>query len=403
MSHSAISPQREQKLLHTVFFLFGFSIMAWVPRFPEVKAQLGLNNGAFGSLISTGSIGAFLGLLTVGHIIHRFGAKRVTVTAILILLTSLAAVVHTHSSLLFLIFNITFGFGITAVHVSINSQAFHCLERSGTNLITSAAGYWSFGALASAILSGFLVGHISLVAQIDAICIVAATLMIGIILSLHPVLLTANKDKTQDIGIKEIFTSFHIDWPVSLGMACAIYLEFAVGDWGTIFTKDRLAISSGLSAAPYIVFTAAMIYGRLVIVQRVMQRGALYIWVRRAALFAGIGFGSSIIIATHLPASCKWWSYGLFLLGFTLGGLGSSFLGPTFFAAANRRSTQPSAVVVGQFGAVNSVLTFCLKWIVAWTIQFTGSIALAMMIPSALLVTTVFFVNAIQEDRKAKK
>jgi MFS family permease len=127
MSHSAISPQREQKLLHTVFFLFGFSIMAWVPRFPEVKAQLGLNNGAFGSLISTGSIGAFLGLLTVGHIIHRFGAKRVTVTAILILLTSLAAVVHTHSSLLFLIFNITFGFGITAVHVSINSQAFHFL------------------------------------------------------------------------------------------------------------------------------------------------------------------------------------------------------------------------------------------------------------------------------------
>jgi uncharacterized membrane protein len=59
--------------------------------------------------------------------------------------------------------------------------------------------------------------------------------------------------------------------------------------------------------------------------------------------------------------------------------------------------------VVGQFGAVNSVLTFCLKWIVAWTIQFTGSIALAMMIPAALLVATVFFVNAIQEDRKVKK
>jgi hypothetical protein len=158
-----------------------------------------------------------------------------------------------------------------------------------------------------------------------------------------------------------------------------------------------------LSAAPYIVFTAAMIYGRLVIVQRLVQRGALYIWVRRAALFAGIGFGSSIIIATHLPASCKWWSYGLFLLGFTLGGLGSSFLGPTFFAAANRRSTQPSAVVVGQFGAVNSVLTFCLKWIVAWTIQFTGSIALSMMIPAALLVTTVFFARAIHEDRKVEQ
>ena len=183
MAHTSVAPEREQKLLHTVFFLFGFSIMAWVPRFPEVKAQLGLNNGAFGSLISTGSVGAFLGLLTVGHIIHRFGAKRVTVTAIVILLASLASVVHTHSTILFLILNITFGFGITAVHVCINSQAFHFLERSGKNLITSSAGFWSFGALASAIISGFLVGHISLVAQIDVICGVSAVLMIGIILS----------------------------------------------------------------------------------------------------------------------------------------------------------------------------------------------------------------------------
>ena len=368
MAQISIAPEREQKLLHTVFFLFGFSIMAWVPRFPEVKAQLGLNNGAFGSLISTGSVGAFLGLLTVGHIIHRFGAKRVTVTAIVILLTSLASVVHTHSTLLFLILNITFGFGITAVHVCINSQAFHFLERSGKNLITSSAGFWSFGALASAIASGFLVGHISLVAQIDVICAVAAVLMIGII----------------------------------LGMACAIYLEFAIGDWGTIFTKDRLAIAPGLAAVPYIFFTAAMIFGRLVIVQRLEKRDELYVWVRRAALLAGLGFGISIIVATHLPASAQWWSYALFLLGFTLAGIGSSFLGPSFFAAANRRSSQPSAVVVGQFGVVNNVLTFVVKWIVAWTIQFTGSIALAMMIPAAMLLISTFFVGVLKEGSTAK-
>ena len=61
---------REKKLIHILFLCFGFGIMAWVPRFPEVKSNLGLENGAFGSLISAGSIGAFFGLLTVGHIIH---------------------------------------------------------------------------------------------------------------------------------------------------------------------------------------------------------------------------------------------------------------------------------------------------------------------------------------------
>lgn len=391
----------EQRLLHTVFFLFGFGIMAWVPRFPEVKANLGLQNGAFGSLMSTGSIGAFFGLLTVGHIIHKYGALKVTIASILILFSSLGVLVHLNSSFLFLIFNIAFGFGITAVHVCLNSQGFHFLERSKINLITSTAGYWSAGALSTAILSGVLVGRVGLVAHVNFLCVTLTIAMIAIVLRLRPVLLESNTDSDHDYSIKDIFTGFRIDWPVSLGMACAVYLEFAIGDWGTIFTKDRLDIDAGLSTAPYIVFTAMMIFGRLLI-HRLIPRAPLDLWVKRAALLAGAGFGICIITATHLPATLKWWSYGLFVLAFFFAGLGSSFLGPSFFAAANRRSSLPSAVVVGQFGVVNNVLLFGIKWIVAWTIQFTGSIALAMMIPTVMMLATVFFADSLKEDSKSK-
>lgn len=391
----------EKKLLHTVFFLFGFGIMAWVPRFPEVKANLGLNNGAFGSLMSTGSIGAFFGLLTVGHIIHRFGALKVTLASIFILFSSLGIVVHLNSSFLFLIFNMIFGFGITAVHVCLNSQGFHFLERSKINLITSTAGYWSAGALSTAILSGVLVGRVGLIAHINILCVLLAISMMAIVLRLRPVLLESNTDSDHDYSIKDIFTGFRVDWPVSLGMACAVYLEFAIGDWGTIFTKDRLDIDAGLSTAPYIVFTAMMIFGRLLI-HRILPKAPLHLWVKRAALLAGTGFGISIIVATHLPATLKWWSYGLFILAFFFAGLGSSFLGPSFFAAANRRSSLPSAVVVGQFGVVNNVLLFGIKWIVAWTIQFTGSIALAMMIPTVMMLATVFFVSSLKADSQSK-
>lgn len=391
----------EQRLLHTVFFLFGFGIMAWVPRFPEVKANLGLQNGAFGSLMSTGSIGAFFGLLTVGHIIHKYGALKVTIASILILFSSLGVLVHLNSSFLFLIFNIAFGFGITAVHVCLNSQGFHFLERSKINLITSTAGYWSAGALSTAILSGVLVGRVGLIAHVNFLCVALTISMIAIVLRLRPVLLESNTDSDHDYSIKDIFTGFRIDWPVSLGMACAVYLEFAIGDWGTIFTKDRLDIDAGLSTAPYIVFTAMMIFGRLLI-HKLIPRAPLDLWVKRAALLAGAGFGICIITATHLPATLKWWSYGLFVLAFFFAGLGSSFLGPSFFAAANRRSSLPSAVVVGQFGVVNNVLLFGIKWIVAWTIQFTGSIALAMMIPTVMMLATVFFADSLKEDSKSK-
>jgi hypothetical protein len=391
---------REKKLIHILFLCFGFGIMAWIPRFPEVKSNLGLENGAFGSLMSTGSIGAFLGLLTVGHIVHKYGALRVTVTAILILFTSLSLLVHLHSSLIFLILNITFGFGITAVHVSLNSHSFHFLERSNINLVTTSAGYWSVGSLSTAILSGLLVGRVGLALHINLLSAVLALTMIAIIFSLKDDLIAPNEDSEHDYTVKEIFTGFKIDWPVSLGMAAAIYLEFALADWGTIFTKERLDVSGSLSATPFIVFTATMIVGRLVI-ERLLKIAPIDVWVKRAVIFAGIGFGLSIIVATHLPAELKFWSYALFILGFGIAGLGSSFVGPAFFAAAIRRSSLPSAVVVGQFGVVNTVLTFGIKFIVAWTIQFTGSIALAMMIPTAMILATVFFVSSLKEKSKA--
>lgn len=401
MTKVDIGHRREQQLIHILFFLFGFGIMAWVPRFPEVRANLGLDNGAFGSLMSTGSIGAFFGLLTTGHIIHRIGVKRVIVVSLIVLFTSLISLVHVSSALSFFIFSLGFGFGITAIHVSFNSQAFHFNDRSGQNIVTSSAGYWSAGALSTAIASGFLVHRVTLATHITVLASVLAVTMIAIVLKLHPVLLTANKDVETEYSIKQIFTSFHIDWPVSLAMACVIYLEFAVGDWGTIFTKDRLGVSAGLSAIPYIVFTATMIFGRLT-VQRLLPYEPLEVWAKRAAILGGAGFAGSIIIATHLPAEMKWWSYSLFIVGFFIGGLGSSFLGPSVFRAATRRSKLPSAIVVGQFGVVNNIIVFIIKWIVAWTMQLTGSIALAMMIPAAMLLSSVFFLHVLNEDQEAK-
>ncbi|MCX6444248.1 MAG: MFS transporter [Actinobacteria bacterium] len=396
-----LSNKSEQQLINSLFFCFGFAIMAWIPRFPEVKANLALNNGAFGSLISAGAIGAFLGLLTVGHIIHKYGALKVSLTAIGILFTSLAVLVHIRSSFLFLILNIAFAFGITAVHVCLNSHLFHFLERSEKNLVITSSGYWSAGSLSTAIVSGLLVGRVGLVAHINVLCIVLVAVMVVMILKLRPHLLSPNEDSEHDYSVKDIFTSFKIDWPVSIGMACAIYLEFALGDWGTIFTKERLDVSGSLSATPFIVFTAMMIVGRLSI-NKLLVRSRIHILVKRALILAGVGFGLCIIIATHLPAAQKWWAYALFILGFAIAGLGSSFTAPAFFAAANRRSSLPSAVVVGQFGVVNTILTFGVKLVVAWTMQFTGSIALALMIPAAMMIAAVLFTGVLKEDSKSK-
>jgi MFS family permease len=399
MTPPVISHIEEKRYLHALFFLFGFGIMAWVPRFPELKENLSLSNGPFGSILTTGAIGAFLGLLTVGHIVHKYGVRVVFILSTILVYSSFAAIVHVHTPAIFIVFNVLIAFGITATHVSLNTQGFHIQERSGDIVVTSSAGYWSAGALATAILSGILVGGVGLSLHIGALSAATALASLYFILKLSPVLVTANEHPESDYSVKDIFTSFHLDWPVSLGMACAVYLEFAIGDWGTIFTKERLGVSAGLSTLPYIIFTVFMIIGRLS-AHKVMKRYPVDRLARASSLTAGIGFVTAISIATHLPASQKWLSYALFIIGFSLAGIGSAILGPSFTGAANRRSPHPSSVVVGQFGVTNNVLTTVLKWIVAGVIGWTDSIALALMIPGCLMILASIFTPYLNSEKK---
>ena len=401
MTHnSQLNQTQEKRLLHILFFIFGFGIMAWVPRFPELKANLGLSNGAFGTILTTGTIGAVLALLTAGQIVHTVGILKVYLLATVITYTSIALIVHVHSVVAFTVLNIGIAFGVMTTHVAINTQGFHIQERSGESVVTSASGYWSAGALSTALLSGFLVGRVGFSLHIGTVALICTAISIAAIFRLKPVLVQANQDKDAIYGARDIFKSFHIDWPVSIGMATAIYLEGAVTDWATIFTKERLDIQSGLSAVPYIFFTLTMIFGR-VATSKILRGRRLDVAARQAAIFAGVGFGGFITIATLLPESAKWYSYGLFLVGFAIGGLGSSFLAPSFTSAAGRRSPHPNSVAVGQFGVLNAIFTMLFKWVVAGVIGITGSIALGLMIPAALIIIASFFTFVLKVEEKS--
>lgn len=393
--------KEEERILHILFFVFGFGIMAWVPRFPEVKANLGLSNGAFGTLLTTGSIGAFIGLLTVGHIVHKVGVFKVSIASTLLLYGTFVSVVHVKNPLIFAFCNVVIAFAITAQHVAINTQAFDVQEKAGGHIVTSSAGYWSSGALVTAGISGFLVGNVGLALHIDLISILAAALTISLLLKLKPILVKANTHPETDYKVKDIFTSFYIDWPASLGMAAVISMEFAVGDWATIFTKERLEIDSGLSAAPYIFFTFFIIVGRLKF-YKLLGKYQIEHLSRISVISSGTIFIIFISIATHLPESAKWASFVLFVLAFSVAGLGTSFVAPNFSKAAVRRSPNPSSVVVGQFGVMNNVLGTAIKWVIAGVIAITGSVALAFMIPAVLVIISSYYTHVMDETKPSQ-
>jgi MFS family permease len=392
-----ISSKSESFQLQLLFFVFAIFIMAWVPRFPEVKANLGLSNGQFGTLISTGTLGALASLFLTGHIVHKFGTKIVILTNTFLMSAALISIVQTKSPTLFLIFNVILGWGISGYHIAVNAQAFNSIERVKGLTIARLHGMWALGALTTAVLSGLIVGYVGLALHIGGVAVVMAVIIFISVNKLNPVLVKANEDSEEHLPIRTLFTSFRIDWLVSGGLLCAVFLEFATGDWSAIFTKERIGVSSGLAALPYIFFMIAMISGRLG-ANRLSQIFHIHHTVRFLSLVGGTGFIIFLAIAVNIPSEHKYLALVATCIAFMFAGGGSSLLAPTFYTAGNRRSSLPSAVVVGQMGVVNNTAVFILKACVAWTAEFSGSLAIALVIPALMLIATAYFAKVLKVD-----
>ena len=393
----AVSSKVEYQLLQLLFFGFAIFIMAWVPRFPEVKANLGLSNGQFGTLISTGTLGSLASLFFTGHIVHKFGAKIVILANTALMTAALISIVQTKSATLFLILNVALGWGISGYHIAVNAQAFESMARVPGLTVARLHGMWALGALTTAIISGLVVGHIGITLHVGGLAVAMMVVIFLAVYRLSPVLIKPNEDQAEHLPLKTLITSFKIDWLVSGGLLCAVFLEFSTGDWSAIFTKERIGVNAGLAALPYISFMIAMIAGRLG-ANRISKRFHLHHTVRFLALVGGGGFLLFLAIAVNLPESHKNFALAATCMAFIFAGAGSSLMAPTFYTAGNRRSSLPSAVVVGQLGVINNMAVFILKACVAWTAQFTGSLAIALTIPAALLISAFFFARAVKAD-----
>ena len=392
---NTVKPSTEFKLLQALFGVYAMLIMSWIPRFPELKANLGLSNGQFGTLISTGSFGAVASLFLTGHMVHKFGVKRVILTNIWIMGLAYFFIVRTESSGIFLICNVAIGWATSAYHISINAQSFNAMERVYGLTIARLHGMWALGTLTTAIISGLVVDHIPITWHVGGLAVFVTLSLTAMIIRLTPVLMKPNEDEEEHLPLRTLITSFRVDWLISGGLVCAVFLEFATGDWSAIFAKERIGVSSGMAALPYVFFMTAMIIGRLN-AGSIAKRFQVDQTVRLFALLGGGGFLTFLTITVQIPAEHKTIAFVTTCLAFTFAGMGSSLMAPSFYTAGNHRSPLPSAVVVGQIGVVNMIAVFILKASIAWTAQFTGSLAIALTIPALMLMATAFFARALK-------
>lgn len=392
MTNKEITPEFEFKKLTILFFLFGFGIMSWVPRFPDFKDRLGLTNGQFGSILSLGNVGAFVALLTVGHIVHKIGSHKALIASTYSLYLGFFVLANVSSSLIFIPAVILVGFSISAFHIAVNSQAFDSQTRATTPIIVKLHGVWALGAVSTGLVSGLLIGRVSASAQLNVIYFLVIALNIFSINKLRPIALLPQKEDDH-YSVKRMITSIRFDRLIAGGMVCAIFLEIAMGDWSNIFGREYLKIEGGLITLPYILFMSALIVGRFSI-SKILKRMPINRAANIGAVTGGTFFLLGITASIFFGESHKYWAFALFSLGSLVAGLGMSFITPSFFNAASARSPLPNSVVIGQVGLINNSLIFVAKWVIAWTAQFT-SLAVALLIPALMALSIPLFSKAL--------
>lgn len=361
--------------------------MGWVPRFPELKANLGVNNGLFGSMLSMGAFGSLAALLTIGHLVDHYGAKKMLIAGQTILSISYIGIVNVTNLQAFLAINILVGFSISTMHIANNAQAFYDQDRGGKNLVVSAAGYWSAGSLLSTIFSMYLIGKVDLKMHITVMHLIVYVLTIIVILSRKETLIPSNRHDQVAKSIYNDLKKFNFDWMVNFGLIFGIMLEFAIGDWSTIFAKEEGGISATWAPLPFLSFTLFMIVGRVSITP-LRNRFKINHLVR----FGGILAGTSFILGI--------WFIHIFglvglIISFALAGLGSSFIGPSFLNIANARIDLPSSIVIGQISAVNVMLSWVLKQLIAFVAQVAG-LQVALTIPALMAIAVGLFTSVFK-------
>jgi MFS family permease len=394
-----VTPDFEFKTLIKLFFLFGFGIMSWAPRFPDIKAQLGITNGQFGSILSIGNIGGFISLLLVGHAVHKYGTYKVLMASTILLYLSFSLIVVVKSTLIFAFLIFTVGFAVSAFHIAVNSQAFDSQNRMTKPIIVKLHGVWTAGAVSTGLLSGILINYLSAQAQLISIFLIIFLLKIFFINQLRPRLLMPNAEDNH-FSIKEMFTGMRFDGLIAGGMIGAMYLEIAIGDWSNIFSREYLGIKGGLITIPYVLFMTAMIVGRLGI-SRILRRMPINKAANYGSVIGGAVFMAGVLISIAFRDTHPYTAFIIFSLCSFVGGLGTSFVVPSFFNAATARSALPSSVVIGHIGLINNFLLFSGKWIFAWTAQFT-SLAVALLIPGIMAISIPLFSRALVSGKIEK-
>lgn len=313
----------ERQALNYLFLPFGIGGMAIATRFPELRDQLGVNNGTFGTILSLGAVGSLLAFILVGNWVHSYGVKPIVTFGSTGLFASLALFPHMHNPNNFLLLNIFASFCWISFHIANNAQAIHRQEEVGELILPKLHGLWSLGALVTSLLAIVITPFVTLCWHMGIIVFVMWLFTMYGIFKSTPYFIgkNAEADVFPSFSIIEIAKTFSFQPVIVLAMVLAMQSEFSIQDWSAIYAKDTLKMSASASIWGYAAFIGAMIIMRFN-ANRLAARWSERQLISKLPVLGGVGFAVCIQLGTWLSHTNRILGFTVSLVGFALAGFG---------------------------------------------------------------------------------
>jgi MFS family permease len=334
--------RRARYAVGATFAVNGMTFANLVPRYPEIVADLGLDNAAFGAAVAAWPLGALLSGLFAGVAVTRWSSKRVIVGASLAMSALLAGVGWASSWLALAAVFLCVGLVDALIDIANNAQGLWVQRRIGTSIITGLHGLWSVGAVVGGLIGSAFAGlgvpvrwQLMVTGMLFALALVVASrfLLPGHEPVPHepvphePVPGRDEATSRADPTGRAPRVSGGVI--VRLLLICLVGLAGAAGEdagntWGALYLTGSLGTTAAVGGAVFVAMQTTMIIGRFAGDPLVTRFGPREV-SRVGGILTVLGFGVVMAVPSVFAA----------VVGFAIVGLGIAVLIPLAMHAAD--------------------------------------------------------------------
>ncbi|TDC61329.1 MFS transporter [Streptomyces hainanensis] len=326
-------PVRARLAVAALFFVNGFVFSNVVPRYPEIKAELGLSNAALGTAIAAMPLGALVLGLSAGPLIKRFGSARTAVVSQVLMGVNIV-LVGAAPGFAVLCAAIFVAGGLDGTNdVAMNAHGMRVQRRYGRSILNAFHGLWSVGAVLGGV-TGAAAAQFELPLVVH-LCLVGAVAVTSALVSSR-FLLPGPDDAEREPAAasaagatsagrvwlsRPVLVAFAV---LGLMTAATVVVEDAPSSWGAVYLRNELAAGPFVGGLAFMALQGTQTVGRL-LGDRVVQR----LGDRTTARIGGV------LVVTGMGAALLWPSVPSTIVGFGLAGLGIATLIPAALHAAD--------------------------------------------------------------------